>query len=293
MSHRLWLSDCLNSRLIQNLSYVFPHFFKQDNRQILILIYVSKLNYKENSIVPAWWIDVCSINQNLTRNVILAIKTIILKSTHFSSLAPARSPYIALDGRFRVLKFLKFLIKKIWSLVSSFQQVLLKRFFFKSFVIFFIWNLVSASVTYTAFKETGFTRDQAADDCVSKGLRLANVYSQEEQDALNQVITDVDGLERGKTIFFWCFVKKISSILAWNDWKWRDSWQRRSHWHWRKSTSILRWLAIGSAKQQIEPSKWQTHNRFEWRLCATKRTWRMERRDLHQNLVSSSQINED
>jgi len=37
-----------------------------------------------------------------------AIKTIILKSTHFSSLAPARNAYIALDGRFLVLKFLKF-----------------------------------------------------------------------------------------------------------------------------------------------------------------------------------------
>lgn len=54
-------------------------------------------------------------------------------------------------------------------------------------------------MTYTAFKETGLTRDQAADDCQSKGLRLANVYSEEEQFALNQVITDVNGLERA----FW------------------------------------------------------------------------------------------
>jgi len=69
----------------------------------------------------------------------------------------------------------------------------------KNMKLGFFFSAVSASVTYTAFKETGFTRDQAADDCVSKGLRLANVYSQEEQVALNQVITDVDGLERA----FW------------------------------------------------------------------------------------------
>jgi len=61
------------------------------------------------------------------------------------------------------------------------------------------FSAASASVTYTAFKETGLTRDQAADDCKNKGLRLANVYSEEEQFALNQVITDVDGLERA----FW------------------------------------------------------------------------------------------
>lgn len=77
-------------------------------------------------------------------------------------------------------------------------------------------------MTYTAFKETGLTRDQAADDCKNKGLRLANVYSEEEQFALNQVITDVDGLERGKNHLL-LFIKTIKSILAWHARRRRDS----------------------------------------------------------------------
>lgn len=55
------------------------------------------------------------------------------------------------------------------------------------------------SLTLHVFKESGFTRQQAWDDCAGKGFRLANIYNQAEQDQLNAAITAADGLERA----FW------------------------------------------------------------------------------------------
>ena len=49
------------------------------------------------------------------------------------------------------------------------------------------------------YKESGFDREQARADCASMGQRLANIYSQSEQDALNAAITAAGGLERA----FW------------------------------------------------------------------------------------------
>ena len=57
----------------------------------------------------------------------------------------------------------------------------------------------STSVSYTAYKETGFTRAQALADCESRGERLANVYSADEQTAINSVITNAGGTDRA----FW------------------------------------------------------------------------------------------
>ena len=54
-------------------------------------------------------------------------------------------------------------------------------------------------MTLHVFKETGFNRQQAWDDCDDKGYRLANIYNQEEQDALNAAITAAGGTERA----FW------------------------------------------------------------------------------------------
>jgi len=49
------------------------------------------------------------------------------------------------------------------------------------------------------YKENGFTREQAAADCATNGMRLANIYSQAEQDLLNEAITQAGGLDRA----FW------------------------------------------------------------------------------------------
>ena len=55
------------------------------------------------------------------------------------------------------------------------------------------------SVSYTAFKESGFNRAQALADCESRGQRLANVYSADEQAAINAVIITAGGTDRA----FW------------------------------------------------------------------------------------------
>lgn len=55
------------------------------------------------------------------------------------------------------------------------------------------------SLTLHVFKESGFNRQEALDDCISKGFRLANIYNQAEQDKLNAAISDADGQERS----FW------------------------------------------------------------------------------------------
>ena len=47
--------------------------------------------------------------------------------------------------------------------------------------------------------ESGFTRELAKQDCETKGKGLANIYSQTEQDLLNDAITAAGGLERA----FW------------------------------------------------------------------------------------------
>ncbi|CAG5106975.1 Oidioi.mRNA.OKI2018_I69.chr1.g3088.t2.cds [Oikopleura dioica] len=93
---------------------------------------------------------------------------------------------------------------------------------------FFFTASASASVTFTAFKESGFTRPQAKADCESRGLRLANIYSQEEQDLLNQVITDADGLERA----FWLGMtqgndteKNTIKDIDGNDLRFYDGWR--------------------------------------------------------------------
>jgi len=54
-------------------------------------------------------------------------------------------------------------------------------------------------VQFEVIKESGFTRELARADCASKGKRLANIYSQDEQDQLNLAITNAGGLERA----FW------------------------------------------------------------------------------------------
>lgn len=141
-------------------------------------------------------------------------------------------------------------------------------------------------MTYSAFKETGFTRQQAFDDCASKGLRLANVYSEEEQIALNQIITDVGGLERGKNHVLLIWRKRIFSILAWHERRWRCRIQRRDQRHRRQPTSLLWRLAGRSTQQQTQPSKRQAHHQWKWRLCSSIWTRRMERCDLLANLVS-------
>ena len=63
----------------------------------------------------------------------------------------------------------------------------------------FCISVASASVSYTAYKETGFTRAQALADCVSRGERLANIYSADEQAAINAVIINAGGTDRA----FW------------------------------------------------------------------------------------------
>ena len=55
------------------------------------------------------------------------------------------------------------------------------------------------SVSYTALKESGFNRAQALADCESRGQRLANVYSADEQAAINAVIINAGGTDRA----FW------------------------------------------------------------------------------------------
>ena len=57
----------------------------------------------------------------------------------------------------------------------------------------------SASVSYTAYKESGFNRAQALADCESRGERLANIYNADEQAAINAVITNAKGTDRA----FW------------------------------------------------------------------------------------------
>jgi len=61
-------------------------------------------------------------------------------------------------------------------------------------------SFVSAnSLEFEVIKESGLTREHAQNDCKSKGKRLATIYSQKEQDLLNEAITAADGLERA----FW------------------------------------------------------------------------------------------
>ena len=68
-------------------------------------------------------------NLNVTDNVILPMKTIIFMSAHFSSLAPARSAYKALDGRFGVLKFIVILNKKNMKLGLFFSAGIVTEIF--------------------------------------------------------------------------------------------------------------------------------------------------------------------
>lgn len=57
----------------------------------------------------------------------------------------------------------------------------------------------ASSLEFEVIKESGLTREEAQKDCQSKGKRLATIYSQAEQDLLNEAITAADGLERA----FW------------------------------------------------------------------------------------------
>ena len=70
------------------------------------------------------------------------------------------------------------------------------------FEIYFYQDLDSQallSVSYTAFKESGFNRAQALADCESRGQRLANIHSADEQAAINDVIINAGGTDRA----FW------------------------------------------------------------------------------------------
>jgi len=67
----------------------------------------------------------------------------------------------------------------------------------------FLTVSASASVTYTAYKESGFTRAQALADCEARGERLANVYSADEQAALNAEITNAGGEDRAFWLGMW------------------------------------------------------------------------------------------
>jgi len=59
------------------------------------------------------------------------------------------------------------------------------------------------SLTLHVYKETGFTRDLAQDDCAAKGYQLANIYNQDEQDQLNQAITAAGGAVVEDERAFW------------------------------------------------------------------------------------------
>lgn len=59
--------------------------------------------------------------------------------------------------------------------------------------------LVSDTLSFTAWKESGLTRDQALADCQSRGQRLANIYNESEQAGINALIIDIDGTNRA----FW------------------------------------------------------------------------------------------
>ena len=59
--------------------------------------------------------------------------------------------------------------------------------------------VVSETLSFTAFKESGLDRDQALADCQSRGQRLANVYNEDEQAAINALITSIGGTDRA----FW------------------------------------------------------------------------------------------
>ena len=59
--------------------------------------------------------------------------------------------------------------------------------------------VVSESLSFTAFKESGLNRDQALLDCQSRNQQLANVYNEEEQATINALITSIDGTDRA----FW------------------------------------------------------------------------------------------
>ena len=60
-------------------------------------------------------------------------------------------------------------------------------------------RVVSESLSFTAFKESGLNRDQSLLDCQSRGQRLANIYNEDEQAAINELIISIDGSERA----FW------------------------------------------------------------------------------------------
>merc|ERR1712050_75975 len=55
------------------------------------------------------------------------------------------------------------------------------------------------SLEFEVIKESGLTQKEAQQDCQSRGKRLATIYSQDEQDLLNEAITAAGGLERA----FW------------------------------------------------------------------------------------------
>ena len=59
--------------------------------------------------------------------------------------------------------------------------------------------VVSETLSFTAFKESGLDRDRALADCQSRGQRLANVYNEDEQAAINALITSIGGTDRA----FW------------------------------------------------------------------------------------------
>ena len=59
--------------------------------------------------------------------------------------------------------------------------------------------VASETLSFTAFKESGLDRDRALADCQSRGQRLANVYNEDQQAAINALITSIDGTDRA----FW------------------------------------------------------------------------------------------
>ena len=77
-----------------------------------------------------------------------------------------------------------------------------------------IQKIVSSTVTYTAFKESGFDREAASQDCQSRGETLANVYSEAEQQLLNQAIVDVGGAVVGDERAFWLGMKEDTSAFG-------------------------------------------------------------------------------
>ena len=93
--------------------------------------------------------------------------------------------------------------------------------------------VVSESLSFTAFKESGLNRDQALLDCQSRNQQLANVYNEEEQATINALITSIDGTDRA----FWLGMIEDSPIRDKNGIKVKISKQVRSCRHLRDSNS--------------------------------------------------------